>query len=90
MTTFARPVRRGGPAVPGFRSVVATALVYRWELLKLRAQKRTYLGLGAAVGIPLVFVGVLLVKSGGPNDVPARLFGPEPSSSCADSSADCT
>jgi ABC-2 type transport system permease protein len=30
--------------------------VYRWELLKLRYQKRTYLGLGAAVVVPILFV----------------------------------
>jgi ABC-2 type transport system permease protein len=44
--------------------------VYKWELLKLLAQKRTYLGLGAAMLIPLVFVTVLLLKTGGPNDIP--------------------
>jgi ABC-2 type transport system permease protein len=30
--------------------------VYRWELFKLRYQKRTYLGLGAAVLVPILFV----------------------------------
>jgi ABC-2 type transport system permease protein len=30
--------------------------VYRWELFKLRFQKRTYLGLGAAVIVPILFV----------------------------------
>jgi ABC-2 type transport system permease protein len=30
--------------------------VYRWELFKLRYQKRTYLGLGTAVVVPLIFV----------------------------------
>jgi ABC-2 type transport system permease protein len=30
--------------------------VYRWELLKLRYQKRTYLGLGAAIIVPILFV----------------------------------
>src|SRR5438067_1033136 len=30
--------------------------VYRWELFKLRHQKRTYLGLGAAVIVPILFV----------------------------------
>jgi ABC-2 type transport system permease protein len=30
--------------------------VYRWELFKLRYQKRTYLGLGAAVIVPILFV----------------------------------
>ncbi len=33
-----------------------TATVYRWELFKLRHQKRTYLGLGAAVIVPILFV----------------------------------
>jgi ABC-2 type transport system permease protein len=32
------------------------ATVYRWELTKLRYQKRTYLGLGAAVIVPIIFV----------------------------------
>jgi len=30
--------------------------VYRWELTKLRYQKRTYLGLGAAALVPILFV----------------------------------
>jgi ABC-2 type transport system permease protein len=30
--------------------------VYRWELMKLRFQKRTYLGLGAATLVPILFV----------------------------------
>jgi ABC-2 type transport system permease protein len=30
--------------------------VYRWELAKLRRQKRTYLGLGASVMVPILFV----------------------------------
>ncbi len=48
----------------------AIAKVYRWELAKLLAQKRTYLGLGAAMLVPLVFVIVLVLQTGGPNDVP--------------------
>ena len=44
--------------------------VYKWEILKLLAQKRTYLGLGAAVVVPVIFVVVLQLQSGGPNDVP--------------------
>jgi len=32
------------------------ATVYRWELFKLRFQKRTYLGLGGAVIVPILFV----------------------------------
>jgi ABC-2 type transport system permease protein len=44
--------------------------VYAWELRKLRAQKRTYLGLGAAVLVPLIFITALLTGGGGPDDVP--------------------
>ncbi|HEX4679417.1 MAG TPA: ABC transporter permease [Gaiellaceae bacterium] len=44
--------------------------VYKWELLKLIAQKRTYLGLGVAMLVPLIFVFVLVFKAGGPNDIP--------------------
>jgi ABC-2 type transport system permease protein len=44
--------------------------VYKWEILKLLAQKRTYLGLGAAMLVPLVFVVVLTIQKGGPNDIP--------------------
>ena len=32
------------------------ATVYRWELAKLRRQKRTYLGLGASMLVPILFV----------------------------------
>lgn len=44
--------------------------VYRWELRKLRAQKRTYLGLGAAMVVPLIFVGALLFTTGAPDEIP--------------------
>src|SRR3954465_3893849 len=44
--------------------------VYKWELLKLLAQKRTYLGLGVAMLVPLIFTFVLIFKTGGPNDIP--------------------
>jgi len=50
--------------------VSGVATVYRWELRKLRAQKRTYLGLAAAVAAPLIFVTALALQSGSPNDVP--------------------
>ena len=60
-------VRRTGRA--GRSPGVAT--VYRWELRKLRAQRRTYLGLGAAAIVPLIFIVALLSTSGGgPEDVP--------------------
>jgi ABC-2 type transport system permease protein len=43
--------------------------IYRWELRKLRAQKRTYLGLGAAMVVPIIFAVALATQSGQPNDV---------------------
>jgi ABC-2 type transport system permease protein len=45
--------------------------VYRWELRKLRSQKRTYLGLGAAAIVPIIFVTALAIEGGrrGPEDV---------------------
>jgi ABC-2 type transport system permease protein len=50
--------------------MTAVAHVFRWEVVKLLAQKRTYLGLGAAMLVPVVFVVVLVLQTGGPNDVP--------------------
>ena len=41
-------------AATGRRPGIGT--VYRWELFKLRYQKRTYLGLGAAAIVPILFV----------------------------------
>jgi ABC-2 type transport system permease protein len=43
----ARPARVKRPGV---------GTVYRWELTKLRYQKRTYLGLGASILVPIIFV----------------------------------
>ena len=60
-----RPRPRGSRRV-----TAAVAQVYRWEIAKLLAQKRTYLGLGAAMLVPLIFVVVLVLQTGGPNDVP--------------------
>ncbi len=60
--TEARPATTGHP---GTRAVLV------WELRKLLAQKRTFLGLGAAVAVPLIFVVALLADSGGgPEGVP--------------------
>jgi ABC-2 type transport system permease protein len=39
--------------------------IYRWELRKLLAQKRTYIGLGSAVAVPLIFVIALAADSSG-------------------------
>jgi ABC-2 type transport system permease protein len=43
---------------------------YRWELRKLVSQKRTYLGLGAATAVPIIFVVALALQSGAPTDIP--------------------
>jgi ABC-2 type transport system permease protein len=49
----------------------SAATVYAWELRKLRFQKRTYLGLGAAILVPILFVVATGIQGrrGGPNDV---------------------
>jgi ABC-2 type transport system permease protein len=44
------------PLVVGAFKRAATATVYRWELRKLVSQKRTYLGFGLAIVLPLIFV----------------------------------
>ena len=62
MTAVAAPLsRRRRPGV---------GTVYVWELRKLRAQKRTYIGLGAAVLVPVIFIVALLTGDGGPEDIP--------------------
>ena len=64
--TYPLPAARKRTALSPLRGV---AFVYKWELLKLRAQKRTYLGLGAAAIVPLAFVLALIFRSGGPGDI---------------------
>jgi ABC-2 type transport system permease protein len=44
------------PARPAAQRRPGVLTVYRWELAKLRYQKRTYLGLGAAMLVPIIFV----------------------------------
>jgi ABC-2 type transport system permease protein len=44
--------------------------IYAWEVRKLLAQKRTYLGLGVAMAVPLIFTLVLVFKTGGPTEIP--------------------
>jgi ABC-2 type transport system permease protein len=58
------------PAVRGRRPGVGT--VYAWEIRKLIVQKRTYIGLAAALAVPLIFIGALLLggQNSGPDDVP--------------------
>jgi ABC-2 type transport system permease protein len=66
MTAISAPARTA--AAPRRRPGVAT--VYRWELVKLRAQKRTYFGLGSALVVPLIFIAALLTGDGGPEGIP--------------------
>ena len=49
---------------PGVRTV------YVWELRKLAAQKRTYIGLGCALLVPLIFIIALLADDNGPEGIP--------------------
>ena len=56
MTAIAAPLRTRRPGV---------GTVYRWELVKLRAQKRTFIGLGAALLVPMIFIIALLTGDGG-------------------------
>jgi ABC-2 type transport system permease protein len=64
--SYPLPITRSRTVLSPLRGV---AFVYRWELLKLRAQKRTYLGLGAAMIVPIAFVLALVFRSGGPTDI---------------------
>jgi len=57
-------------AVPLPRRRPGVRTVYVWELVKLSAQKRTYMGLGAAVLVPLIFIVALATSSGGPEEIP--------------------
>jgi ABC-2 type transport system permease protein len=50
--------------------VSGVARVYRWEITKLFAQKRTDLGLGGAALVPVIFVVALEIQPGGPQDAP--------------------
>src|SRR5262249_53632111 len=53
----------------GRRLMPGVLTVYRWELRKLVAQKRTYLGIGAAIAVPVIFVVAVATGGGHPNDV---------------------
>jgi len=46
------------------------ATVYAWEVRKLAAQKRTYIGLGCALLVPLIFITALLADDEGPEGIP--------------------
>jgi ABC-2 type transport system permease protein len=59
------------PAAPRIARRPGVATILRWELRKLIAQKRTFLGLGAAAVVPVIFVVALLAdSSGNPEEVP--------------------
>jgi ABC-2 type transport system permease protein len=45
-------------------------VAYRWEVRKLISQKRTYIGIGAAALLPVIFVTVMALQKGGPYDAP--------------------
>jgi ABC-2 type transport system permease protein len=57
MSSIGAAVETPSPGAGRFRRP-ATLTVYRWELRKLVSQKRTYLGFGLAVILPLIFVVV--------------------------------
>jgi ABC-2 type transport system permease protein len=57
-------------AVPAVRRP-GVGTVYLWELRKLIAQKRTYIGIGAAIAVPLIFIVALAADpTGGPDGIP--------------------
>ncbi len=70
--SVAAPAAGHPRAATARRSRPTVFTVWRWELRKLVALKRTYLGLGAAIVFPLIFVIALAIQTGQPNDV---LFG---------------
>jgi ABC-2 type transport system permease protein len=49
--------------------IASTLTVYRWEIRKLVAQKRTYLGLAGAAFVPAAFVVALSLRSGQPDRI---------------------
>jgi ABC-2 type transport system permease protein len=51
------------PLTPAPFKRAATVTAYRWELRKLVSQKRTYLGLGLAIILPLIFVLVQVLRN---------------------------
>jgi ABC-2 type transport system permease protein len=71
MTVVAAPRAKSTRRRPG------VGTVYAWELRKLRVQKRTYIGLGAAMLVPLIFILALLLNSGnggGDGEIPFERY----------------
>jgi hypothetical protein len=51
--------------------MIAGALIaYRWELRKLMAQKRTWLGIAAAALVPVIFLVSIQISKVTPDDGP--------------------
>jgi ABC-2 type transport system permease protein len=59
----AAPAAPAAAGIPAHRRRPSTLTVYRWELRKLVSQKRTYLGLGLGVLLPLIFVISQLIRN---------------------------
>ena len=73
-----------------WRDARPSSPLYRWELRKLVSQKRTYLGLGAAAVVPIIFVVALPCRAARPTTSPsaATCASPAwPSRSCCCCSA---
>jgi ABC-2 type transport system permease protein len=71
MSAAATAARAGVARRPG------VGTVYAWELRKLRVQKRTYIGLGAAMLVPLIFIVALLLNGnngGGDGEIPFERY----------------
>jgi ABC-2 type transport system permease protein len=67
MTSTAYPLTRSGGVRDTLGAVFAT---YYWELRKLVAQKRSWVGLGAAAIVELVFLASIEISKVTPNDGP--------------------
>lgn len=77
MSTLEASPTLGSPAAaPARTRRPSTLAAYRWELRKLVSQKRTYLGLGLAVLLPLIFV-IFQVLRGHPHDHADSIFARE-------------
>ena len=71
--TVARAAARA--AVRPARGRPGVATVLRWELRKLLAQKRSFIGLGVVMAVPVIFVVAMAADSaGGPDDVPLGAY----------------
>jgi ABC-2 type transport system permease protein len=71
MSAPARSLERLAPAGSGLTDAVsAVASAYYWELRKLAAQKRTWLGVAAAGLVELVFLTSIQISKVTPNDGP--------------------